>query len=226
MTKSELYALLTEPELVRPAHIPELEQLIKAYPYASSFVFLYLYALGKSEDVRYEAELKRLALYLPSRERLFRLLYDLPSARAQAEKQSNDSEDSFGLIDSYLESLRSEGEDLPEDLSLGSGEHQDYFASEEGSNELEPSLLGMDSTEPQPSRPQSYTEATIQSEEDPQELFTETLARIYVQQGKYERALAILEQLNLHYPQKNRYFADQIRFLKRLVENNNANKES
>ena len=51
--------------------------------------------------------------------------------------------------------------------------------------------------------------------------FTETLARIYIKQGNYSRALEIIRQLSLHNPKKNTYFADQIRFLEKLIINNN-----
>ena len=49
--------------------------------------------------------------------------------------------------------------------------------------------------------------------------FTETLARIYVKQVKYDKALQIIRQLSLNYPKKNVYFADQIRFLEKLIIN-------
>ena len=48
--------------------------------------------------------------------------------------------------------------------------------------------------------------------------FTETLASIYIKQGKYEKALEIIERLCLEYPNKNRYFADQIRFLEKIIK--------
>ncbi len=50
--------------------------------------------------------------------------------------------------------------------------------------------------------------------------FTETLARIYIKQGRYSKALEIIKRLNLNYPKKNVYFADQIRFLEKLIINN------
>ena len=52
-------------------------------------------------------------------------------------------------------------------------------------------------------------------------VFTETLARIYIKQGNYLRALEIIKQLNLDFPKKSAYFADQIRFLEKLIINNN-----
>ena len=49
--------------------------------------------------------------------------------------------------------------------------------------------------------------------------FTETLAKIYIKQGRYNKALEIIQRLNLNYPKKNAYFADQIRFLEKLIIN-------
>lgn len=53
--------------------------------------------------------------------------------------------------------------------------------------------------------------------------FTETFARIYIKQGNYSKALEIIQQLSLDNPKKNIYFADQIRFLQKLIINNNKN---
>lgn len=52
--------------------------------------------------------------------------------------------------------------------------------------------------------------------------FTETLAKIYVRQHRYEKALEIIKKLNLKYPKKNIYFADQIRFLEKLIINDKS----
>ena len=51
--------------------------------------------------------------------------------------------------------------------------------------------------------------------------FTETLARIYIKQGNYSKALEIIQQLSLDNPKKNAYFADQMRFLEKLIINSN-----
>lgn len=55
--------------------------------------------------------------------------------------------------------------------------------------------------------------------------FTETLARIYIKQGQYSKALEIIKRLNLNFPKKNVYFADQIRFLEKLIINNKYKKQ-
>lgn len=59
-----------------------------------------------------------------------------------------------------------------------------------------------------------------EKKEGDENYFTETLAQIYIKQGRYSKALEIIKRLNLNYPKKNVYFADQIRFLEKLIINN------
>lgn len=61
-----------------------------------------------------------------------------------------------------------------------------------------------------------------EDKEPAESYFTETLAKIYIKQGRYEKALEIIKRLNLIYPKKNSYFADQIRFLEKLLLNNSS----
>ena len=61
----------------------------------------------------------------------------------------------------------------------------------------------------------------VEEELQEEEYFTETLARIYIKQGRYQKALDIIQRLSSNFPEKNSYFADQIRFLEKLIINNN-----
>ena len=65
-------------------------------------------------------------------------------------------------------------------------------------------------------------EETMEQEEEDDSCFTETLAKIYVKQQRYSKALEIIKKLSLKYPKKNAYFADQIRFLEKLIINANS----
>ena len=64
-------------------------------------------------------------------------------------------------------------------------------------------------------------EEPAEGKEGKEGYYTETLARIYIKQGRYSKALEIIHRLSLQYPKKNVYFADQIRFLEKLIINNN-----
>lgn len=51
-------------------------------------------------------------------------------------------------------------------------------------------------------------------------LMTETLARIYLEQRNYDKAIQSYRILILKYPEKSAFFADQIKAVKQLQENN------
>ncbi|WP_452221461.1 hypothetical protein [Lacinutrix salivirga] len=54
----------------------------------------------------------------------------------------------------------------------------------------------------------------------PEALMTETLARIYVEQKNYSKAIQSYKILSLKYPEKSGFFADQIKAVKQLQEKN------
>lgn len=56
-------------------------------------------------------------------------------------------------------------------------------------------------------------------------VFTETLARIYIKQGKYERAYQIIDRLYKQHPQKSAFYVDQLRFLEKLMLNEKKKKK-
>ena len=54
-------------------------------------------------------------------------------------------------------------------------------------------------------------------------MLSERLAKMYIARHKYSQALEIIKGLSLKYPEKSIYFADQIRFLAKLVLNETLN---
>ncbi|MFD2941366.1 tetratricopeptide repeat protein [Flavobacterium notoginsengisoli] len=73
---------------------------------------------------------------------------------------------------------------------------------------------------PGTSAPAVQIESTI---EDNSYLMTETLARVYLEQKKYTKAIQAYEILILKYPEKITFFADRISDIKILQQNNNNN---
>lgn len=55
----------------------------------------------------------------------------------------------------------------------------------------------------------------------PEALMTETLARIYVEQKNYTKAIQSYKILSLKYPEKSSFFANQIKAVEQLQEQNN-----
>ena len=60
---------------------------------------------------------------------------------------------------------------------------------------------------------------------DSKELMTETLARVYLEQGKYKNAIQAYRILSLKYPEKSSFFADQIKAVENLREKNSDKKQ-
>ncbi|MFD1604060.1 hypothetical protein ACFSJW_08865 [Flavobacterium artemisiae] len=61
------------------------------------------------------------------------------------------------------------------------------------------------------------------NDEDNSYIMTETLARVYLEQKKYTKAIQAYEILILKYPEKITFFADRISDIKILQQNNNNN---
>ncbi len=74
-------------------------------------------------------------------------------------------------------------------------------------------------SKPSPAVANNKTVNSVPYKEENEPLFTESLAKIYIQQRRYAKALEIIRKLNLNNPEKNIYFADQIRFLEKLIIN-------
>jgi hypothetical protein len=217
MRLNELNSYLADSTRLSPETLPAVRQLYESYPYCGVFAFLYLYNLALAEDVRYPSELRRLAVLLPDRERLFRLV-EAQKEHFTPVEEAESEEDTFSLIDSFLEGVRSTGEDLPESLHLEvPAEVGDYFSGQDFAqvDMKDEELLSSRSV-----KEQEASQATKSEEVGEDSLLSETLSKIYIQQGHYDKALRIIRSLSLNYPEKSRFFADQIRFLERIIENN------
>jgi tetratricopeptide (TPR) repeat protein len=205
------------------------------YPYFDVARLLMLKNLYILHDIDLGKELRKAALYLKSRWPLFELMAGYGMASVQNVVPEDIPVDrTMSLIDAFLATLPSEpfsleaegaaavdyvsaylkndasssGEDVPE--LRGQSLIDDFLA---GDNERLTLDLNADVEH-------SVTCSSLVVEDSAVEssFFTETLANIYIKQGKYEKALEIIKRLCLEYPNKNRYFADQIRFLEKIIK--------
>ena len=246
--------LIQHPEQMDRDTLYELRSLCALYPYYQTARLLMLQNLYLLHDPTFDEELRRAAIYITDRRVLFNMIeashYQL---KPQTSRQQNASaataqtgSRTMSLINNFLDSIPKEEEDTttkkrkptPADAAI------DYVAylldTEEESEPVEevPEMPGqqlidtfINSDKPKfvlsdtPATPSLSVEIDeIASEGVGEEYFTETLARIYIKQGRYSKALEIIQRLSLQFPKKNAYFADQIRFLEKLIINNNKNK--
>ncbi len=75
-----------------------------------------------------------------------------------------------------------------------------------------------------PKTPTRKTESDSARKPEPKPVATssslsESLAKVMIKNGNYQKALEIITELSLNNPKKSIYFADQIRFLKKLILN-------
>ena len=80
-----------------------------------------------------------------------------------------------------------------------------------------------------PDAPQSQSKAEPEEpvkepEAADDSMLSESLAKIFIKQGKYTKALEIIKNISLKFPEKSIYFADKIRFLQKLILNDEINK--
>ncbi len=70
-----------------------------------------------------------------------------------------------------------------------------------------------------PSESSNTVDIASQSSVENESLMTETLARVYLEQKKYDKAIKAFHILSLKYPEKSGFFADRIKAVKFLQQN-------
>ena len=71
-----------------------------------------------------------------------------------------------------------------------------------------------------PSKTTKKVNLAEENQTSPESLMTETLARVYLEQKNYKKAIQAYKILILKNPEKSGFFADQIRAIEKLQENN------
>ena len=242
--------LIKHPEYLDRDTLYELRSTLALYPYYQTARLLMLQNLYLLHDPSFDEELRRAAIYITDRRVLFNMIeaghYRLRTSTVTkvpaAAPQESTASRTATLIDNFLDSIPKEDEGqsrgkrkpTPADAAV---DYVAYLLETEGdkAEETVPEMKGQSLIDTFINADKGrivlnegplltpQTEKTDESAAEPtdEEYFTETLARIYIKQGRYSKALEIIQRLSLQFPKKNAYFADQIRFLEKLIINSN-----
>lgn len=249
----ELTRLIRHPELLDKETLYDFRALLALYPYYQTARLLLLRNLYLLHDASFDEELRKAAIYITDRRIIFRMIeaahYRLKPVTKPKDNAKGDSR-TVALIDSFLDTIPVEKQEeaKPKRKPTPADAAVDYVAylleteSEEEASEPAPKMKGQNliddfikdgkfnlDTSGDGDKPLEFVPEIEPSMDEEEETpnnayFTETLARIYIKQGKYEKALEIISRLNLNNPKKSVYFADQMRFLEKLILNNKNNK--
>jgi len=222
-----------------------LSEAVREKPWFQAAQLLYTLNLLHFKDAHFLFELRKTAAYITDRKKLFFLVEDKffdPHLMELLEKEPNSDLDAFTKIDSFL------GDRLSanlQDQSLVSTDYLTYLQTESKEEELP------DATDANPLKHQDTIDKFLEQDKnfpvklelkdeekefpnvnyslsndyefDDSDLFSETLAKIYLKQHKFDRALEIFHKLNLEFPEKSSYFAARIKSVED-IKNNNLNK--
>lgn len=250
--KMEITELINHPERMDRDTLYELRSILALHPYFQTARLLMLQNLYLLHDPAFDEELRRAAVYITDRKIIFQMVeaahYQLrqqksskKSSTSQASSTSTPVSRTIDLIDNFLDSIPQDEttDEKPKRKPTPADAAVDYvaylLATEDDYDDDKPTpqmkgqnlidtFLEQEKGRIMLDLPEEPSDDDHDHEEEgEEEYFTETLARIYIKQGRYQRALDIITRLSERYPKKNAYFADQIRFLEKLIKNSKNN---
>ncbi|MBP5771629.1 MAG: hypothetical protein J6W75_09755 [Bacteroidaceae bacterium] len=239
-----LTTYIRHPERLDASAVGELAQLVERAPFFQPARLLLVRGLYQLQDEHFGQELRRAALSVPDRSKLFELIEGQkykPTPERRHDKRQQTTEPTVDRTQSLINLFLSQQTEEPQPRKArpvdASVDYMSYLMQMEDAEPTEEQkevavIKEIDSV-PQKKERTKPVETLYDDddelapsvldengENEPSEaFFTETLARIYIKQGKYGKAIEIIRRLSLNFPKKNRYFADQIRFLEKLLIN-------
>ena len=222
---------ISHPEKLNRDTLYELRLIVRKYPYFDVARLLMLKNLYLLHDIDFGKEMRKAAIHLKSRWPIFELMAGYGTMPTTEEAPADIPVDrTMALIDAFLETIPTDHLSLAAE-GAAAVDYASAYLKNNTSNEQEiPELRGQqlidDFLAGDNERISLNLSAPAESEKEEQpennssetSFFTETLANIYIKQGKYSKALEIIKRLYLEFPNKNRYFADQIRFLEIIIK--------
>lgn len=205
MDLEEYISLLENPEGITERHIGDFREMLRYAPYCANTRLLLLKGLHKTNDLNYAAELPGTLLYAPSPRVLYQLLF---GGSRQGRRRTKHSGDYFDMLDTLEKTRRQTNESLQELAERLRQARLMLQQPEERQAAKVTAESPMEVAEP-PAEPAVRKSAPLE--------ISEEAVKKCIKAKKYAEAVEILEQLSLINPKKKSIFADQIRFLKKVI---------
>jgi len=221
MTHEEFISLVKEPGKVTAHHVNDLKELVERFPYFVPARLFLAKALQLANSIYAESGLTIASLYVPERRWLFyymhpeKMVSNKPYHHIRNENSTGNYFDMMNGIErgggDTKESLKNLAERLKSARAMVIGTP---VAIKKESKEIIPENQKV---EIKFNKGMSVVTEDYFSLSEPE--ITEDNAKKLISERKYRQAIVILKELNLNNPKKSVYFADQIRFLEKVIEN-------
>ena len=228
MNTENLISLIENPESISSSHLKDLEQITDKFPFFSAPYQLLAKGLLNTESFRYNRNLKRAAVYSGNRKFLFKLITEnivkteiekvekINTEIPKIEKGEIKTEEKLE-IGKPLEFDEKEEHSFSEWLVLTKVKKIKREEENENPEELIDKFIeSKPKIKAKKTKFFSPTETAKSSLIENDELVTETLARVYLEQKHFDKAIAAYKKLCLKYPEKSSFFADQINLINDL----------
>jgi hypothetical protein len=232
MRNEKLIENIQNPMTIGKAEIADMRISLQAFPYFTSMQLLYTKGLYNTDSISYNSQLRKAAAYSGNRKLLFKLItenvkvaeeiIEKPTAEKEMVKIEQKPETATPQkeleIGKPLEFTENETHSFAEWLALTKAKKIDR--KQQSSENLIDKFIEQEPRISKPKREEFFSpvQSAEQSLIENDEIVTETLARVYLEQEHFDKAISAYEKLSLKYPQKNSFFANQIKLIYDLKE--------
>jgi hypothetical protein len=216
MVKSEFISKLERIDRVNGQDFDDIKDITRTYPYFQAAKALYLKSLKAVSSIDYNQELKYTAAQTIDRT----VLFDLITSESFTVSENTNSNNELG--EDPIPFKAGDEYSFSEWLKLGSSssKKEGYTIQEsKSSSSLIDIFLKGNPKMPKVEKSSSSPAINPINDSNIEGLMTETLAKVYLAQKKYENALVAYRILSLKNPEKSSFFADQITKIEQLQKN-------